>query len=330
LILHRLLRDDKVLTYTLTLAIQSSLSYMNSALTEACEANSKESDGTGNSANHTSLRTFNTLASIFNICLKGLAHLCRDIPGRRCKGQAIYSLVQFFVNALGHLHSMCHQRTVCQASNISNHQDRASDKADYEDTSRTLILISGLTKFLVSILTCSELQKAHLSHIEVLEGMFSALLEEVGGLVSQVIFDEHLSTLRGTKLVSWSDGSTPASINPLALDLKCRHLAIVLERAIGGRSEKDKHSLAAMLAGTKVLGIGAGKKLVLGRARQRLQETLLKGIFGDDGEEFMNTLQMPESEEVWDNEAPRITRDERETFVESVWSTVGWYMMLGD
>ena len=70
--------------------------------------------------------------------------------------------------------------------------------------------------------------------------------------------------------------------------------------------------------------------MVLARARQRLQETLLKGIFGNDGEEFMNALQMPASEEGWDNEAPQVTRDEKEAFVESVWSTVGWDMMLKD
>ncbi len=299
---------------------------MNFAITEACRTNSKEQDGTGNSTNHASPRTFNTVAAIFNICLKGLAHLCRDIPGRRCKGQVIFSLVQFFAKALGHLHDTCFRRTISQASKISNHQDRAS----HEDTSRNLTLISGLTKFLINILTCPDFQKAHLSHIEVLEGMFSALLEEVGGLISQVIFNEHLPTLREPAPVSHSDSNTSSSINNVAVDLKCRHLAIVLKRAIEGRCEKDKYSLAAMLAGTKVLEIGAGKKLVLARARQRLQETLLKGVFGDDGEDFMNALQMPESGEGWDIEAHQIARDAKETFVESVWSTVGWDMMLHD
>lgn len=301
---------------------------MNSAISEASNVNSNEPDKTGESDNHISLRTFNTVAAIFNICLKGLAHLCRDIPGRRCRGQVIFSLVQFFVNALGQLHDTCRRRTVYEAPNISNQKDKGSHRAGYDDTSRTLALISGLTKFLVNILTCPEFQKAHLSHIEVLEGMFSALLEEVGGLISQVIFDEHLSTLRGPAPVSWSDRNTSASVNALAVDLKCQHLASVLKQAMEGRSEKDKHSLAAMLAGTKVLGIGAGKKMVLARARQRLQETLLKGIFGDDGEQFVNALQMPESEEGWDSEATQVSRDEKEAFVESVWSTVGWDMMF--
>jgi hypothetical protein len=314
----------------LTSAIQSSLSYMNSTISEACNINSKELDRTGEKVNRISLRTFNTVAAIFNLCLKGLAHLCRDIPGRRCRGQVIFSLVQFFVNALGHLHNMCLRRTVDQAPNISHHQDKDSHRADYEDTTRTLTLINELTKFLVYVLTCPEFQKAHFSHIEVLEGMFSALLEEVGGLISQVIFDEHLPTLRGPAAVSCSDKYSSASINALAVDLKCQHLASVLKRAMEGRSEKDGKSLAAMLAGTNMLGIGAGKKVVLARARQRLQETLLKGIFGDDGEQFMNALQIPESEEGWDPNAPQVARDEKEAFVESVWSAVGWDMMFND
>jgi hypothetical protein len=303
---------------------------MNYTISEACSINSKEQDRTGQNVIHISVRTFNTVAAIFNICLKGLMHLCRDISGRRCKGQVVFSLVQFFVNTLGHLHNACLRRTVYQEPNISNNQDKDPHRADYEDTNRTLALISGLTKFLVNILTCPEFQKAHLSHIEVLEGMFSALLEEVGELISQVIFDEHLSTLCGPAPVSWSDKNTSASINALAVGLKCQHLASVLKRAMEGRSEKDKHSLASMLAGTKVLGIGAGKKVVLARAKQRLQETLLKGIFGDDGEQFMNALQMPESGEGWDNEPPQVAGDEKEAFVESVWSTVGWDMMLKD
>jgi hypothetical protein len=313
-------------TDILTSAIQSALSYMNSTISEICKINSKEPGPTSDNANHISLRIFNTVAAIFNICLQGLAHLCRDIPGRHCRDQVIFSLVRFFVNALGHLDNTCLRRTVYQAPDISNHQDKDSHRAEYDDTTRTLTLIGGLTKFLVNILTCSEFQKAHLSHIEVLEGMFSALLEEVGRLVSQVIFDEHLSTVRGPAPVSCSDKNTSAT----AVDLKCQHLASVLKRAMEGRSKKDQHSLAAMLAGTKVLGIGAGKKVVLARARQRLQETLLKGIFGDDGEQFMNALQMPECDEGWDNEVPQVARDEKEAFVESVWSSIGWDMLLND
>ena len=296
---------------------------MNSTISETCKIDSKEPDRTGD----ISLRTFNTVAAIFSICLEGLAHLCRDIPGRHCRGQVIFSLVRFFVNSLGHLHNTCLRRTVYQAPDISNHQDKDSHRVGYDNTTRTLTLIGGLTKFLVNILTCSEFQKAHPSHIEVLEGMFSALLEEVGGLVSQVIFDEHLSNVHGPAPVSCSGKDTLASINATAVDLKCRHLASVLKRVMEGRSKKDQYSLAAMLAGTKVLGIGAGKKVVLARARQRLQETLLKGIFGDDGEQFMNALQMPECDECWDNEVPRVARDEKEAFVESVWSSVGWDML---
>jgi hypothetical protein len=160
--------------------------------------------------------------------------------------------------------------------------------------------------------------------------MFSALLEEVGGLISQVTFHEHLSTSRRPGRISCSNRNTSASVNALTVDIKCQHLASVLKRAMEGRSERDGQSLAAMLAGTKVLGIGVGKKVVLARARQRLQETLLKGIFGDDGEQFINALKMPESEEGWDNEALQVARDEKGAFVESVWTTVGWAMLMND
>ena len=65
--------------------------------------------------------------------------------------------------------------------------------------------------------------------------MFSALLEEVGGLVSQVIFDEHLSTLRGPAQSHGRARNTSASINSLAVDLKCQHLAISVEKSHGGQ-----------------------------------------------------------------------------------------------
>jgi hypothetical protein len=303
---------------------------MNSAMSEACNIKSSDSDRAVDNAKHITHRTFNTVAAIFNICLKGLVHLCRDIPGRRCKGQVIFSLVHFFVTTLDHLDNICIQQTVYQAPNTSSHQNIASHGADCEFTTGNPTLISCLTKFLVNILTCPDFQKAHLSHIEVLEGMFSALLEEVGGLISQVTFHEHLSTSRRPGRISCSNRNTSASVNALTVDIKCQHLASVLKRAMEGRSERDGQSLAAMLAGTKVLGIGVGKKVVLARARQRLQETLLKGIFGDDGEQFINALKMPESEEGWDNEALQVARDEKGAFVESVWTTVGWAMLMND
>lgn len=163
--------------------------------------------------------------------------------------------------------------------------------------------------------------------MDVLEGMFSALLEEVGGLMSQAIFNDQLSTSNKPGRITCIDKNASESMNEIAKDLKGRHLVYILKRVLEGRSEKDRQSLAAMLANIKRSGTNVSKEVLLSRAKQRLQETLLKGIFGDDGEEFMSALRMPESGEGWDAEAPPIVPDEGQNFVETVWSTVGWDLL---
>jgi hypothetical protein len=146
--------------------------------------------------------------------------------------------------------------------------------------------------------------------------------------VSQVIFNDRLAPQSRPCRITSVDDNVPESINEIVKDLKCQHLASVLKSVLEGRSEKDKHSLVAMLAGTKVSRMNGGKEALLTRAKHRLQETLLKGIFGDDGEQFIGALQMPESVEGWDAKAPQVERGEGWPFVGTVWSTVGWDLVL--
>jgi hypothetical protein len=101
-----------------------------------------------------------------------------------------------------------------------------------------------------------------------------------------------------------------------------------LKRVLEDISGKERHPLVAMLAGTKVSGVNMGKGVLLTRAKQRLQETLLKGIFGDDGEQFLSALQMPESVESWEVEPSQYDADEGQNFVETVWSAVGWDLVF--
>jgi hypothetical protein len=312
-----------VSTEVLLSAIHSCISQMHDAVGDICNIIELNRNIAG--ADQGIIRPLNTITAIFNICLRGLSHLCRDIKGRRYKGQAIYSIVHFFKANLRRLDTLCAEEAAQRPSNISN-DEPTSINAQFR-TNNTM-LISIYAKFLASLLTCSEIRKTHLCNIEVLEGMYATLLDDLGRVVSQTVFREHVPSSNKPGRI----GSAPEEISApemvLSMEFTGHYLATVLKSAMEGNSDIEKHSLAAMLAGPKFSSMNAGKGQILSRAKQRLQETLLKGIFGHDVEEWRNALKAPEVEDGWDANTPVIPQVQGGTFMESVWSAVGWDLVL--
>jgi hypothetical protein len=261
------------------------------------------------------------------MCMKGLTHLCRDIPGRGSKGQVIYSLVHFFAAGLDRLQELGAEEAVCKVSIVSYNQSSGCNM-NLEPRNGSFVIISRYSKFLAKILSCPDLQKANTSHIEVLEGMLSILLQRTGELLSEVVFSNVVSSSTRPGRIASSTPETPSSLKELAAEITGRRLASILQYALEGRSEKEKVSVAAMLSGTKLSGKHAKETTLLTRARHRLQETLLKGIFGQDGEEFMNALRTPDTVENCATGTPHAFGVRNEGFVESVWSAVGWDLIL--
>ncbi len=329
LLLHQLLRDNAASSDGLISSIQSCLSNMRSTIDDMCRANASESKKDEDDFMHRFYRALNIVAAVFNMSVEGLALLCRDISGRRCKGQVISSLMDFFITVLNHLHICCLQEARLKLSS-TNHDQRQDGHCSLSDQNgMTAALIPGFSNLLVNIMTCPEFDKTHPSHFELLEGMFSVLLEEIGALLSHAVFGEYLSSSSTPGWITSANGNTVNTVEEYAIELKGRYLTSVLKAAMGGQSESYILSLLGMRSGTAVPGTSPGKEVLFTRAKRRLQATLLKGLFGDDCKEFMNALKQPEPGKTPDLKAPQVTPNSSGSFVESVWSVIGWDMVLG-
>ena len=300
---------------------------MNATIKETCAIVSPEIRRNGNAGEAFAVHIFNTTAAAFNICLKGLQHLCRDIPGRRCKGQAIYAFIQFYKTCLDQLDELCVQEASYGEARVRQNENEGLNSQS-NSLHRHSVLNSGYVDFLTKLLKSPELKIEHPFYMEVVEGLFSTLLEVTGGHLSQVIFGERLSLAEISGGIPSIPGDTPCPTRERAAELKGRQLAILLKRATKGRSDEEKQILATMLGGLGDCCTIPSTPKILMRARQRLQETLLRAVFGDDGREFLNALKIPEPVEGWNKESSQVFEGREGTFVEAVWSAVGWDLVL--
>lgn len=280
-----------------------------------------------NSSDVYALRIFKTVAAAFNICLKGLQHLCRDIPGRRCKGQAIYALVYFYKTCLDQLDELCMQEASCEQAQVQQNQNKQLTCQSHEQH-RRCALNSGFVDFLANLLRCPELQIEHPIYMEVVEGLSSTLLETTGSHLSQVIFGERLSTSKRPGGIPSVLENTSSPTMERAAELKGQQLGVLLKRTTEGRSGEEKQILATILGGSGDYCTNLAIPSIFIRARRRLQETLLKAVFGSDGKEFLNELKITESGEGWNKESSQVVGNLEGTFIEAVWSAVGWDLIL--
>jgi hypothetical protein len=274
---------------------------------------------------------FRVVAAVFNMTLKGLAHLCRDITGRRCKGQAVYALVHFFIGALQSLHNLC-QVQVSQRQELQTtiHQDRSYTYGDLEVAARVNTIITKFSEMLYSILTAPEFQRSNTYYSEVIEGLYSGLLDRIGGLVSQAVFEENLATSVRPGCISRSDlNNIPKDTKQnLVVQLEGQSLAYVLKLVISGRGDSKPEDFDSVLCRILDSKTNSRNEVLLTKARSSLQKTLLKGTFGEEGERFKEALRLPEAsaehhEHVTATQYPDHVHD----FVETVWSIVGWETM---
>lgn len=198
-------------------------------------------------------------------------------------------------------------------------------------------LLEARTRFLTAILTSPAYDMEQSTHIDVMEGMLSVFLKRVGELVSTSVFGEEIaaSELAGhISPVPATAGRDEAG--ELATRLEAEQVKRLLRRVTmtshsdepgpNGKRNLSPLHLSDLIKG-RIKHPGVDADAVLGTSRRRLQETLLKGVFGEDGAEFRLALKIPE----WDgeDEEASVEMDDgvNSEFVETVWECVGWDML---
>lgn len=295
-------------------------------------------------------QTFRFASSTVTICLRTLSHLCRDIPGRQpqYKGPVIYQICTVFKRELEQNKKLC-QKAADEAYRIyRDHvpmaQRRVLSSLELHEV-EVPYLISCRSEFLASLFISKELAKTPRPTCfgELLEGLSAELYTKVGTLVSETVFKEQVtkSTLPGRISLTPVDGRAD-EVKALAVAIErdqiLKMLRVIVKRlssTAGKDAELDPADHLAQLISVERLLVGPGNH---GRsfriAKERLQHTLCKAVFGEDNGEFAQTLKDAQWDDDWGDElagrGKEVTvNDEGEDFVQGIWEIVGWDILEG-
>jgi hypothetical protein len=281
--------------------------------------------------------TMQQIRKCYLLCFKALDHLCRDIAGRKCRNSLVYYLVTFFNKSLDRLHDMCIMQAEYEVA-----EDWASEEenARVEDVAgQNYALNYHLSQNLGLILPYVDWKVGQPGHSDVLEGILFSMLDHAGRLVSEAVFGENVAESEAVGRIAVRD-TVETKVTKVAVKLESRHLVLILNGALANSAQKQL--IAEVLAGvstatgnlavTHPLALTCLTGDLLVRAKKRLQATLVKSIVGESqAAEFVDALKLPEApnEEVLPSiEPPQAGEHGPEWLIESVWSLVGWDMVV--
>ena len=296
-------------------------------------------------------QTFRFASSTVTICLRALSHLCRDIPGRQpqYKGPVIYQICTIFKRELDQNTKLC-QKAADEAYQICRDhlpmaQRRVLSGLELHEVD-VPYLASCRSEFLASVFLSKELAKTPrpTCFVELLEGLSAELYTKVGKLISETVFKESVaeSNLPGRLSQIPVDGRAD-EVKALAVAIErdqiLKMLRVVVNRLSTGATKNGaKNGPAdhlAQIISTEKLLVGPGNH---GRsyenAKQKLQQTLCKAVFGEDNGDFAQALKGA----AWDDERGGllaggdkevVVNDDGEEFVQGIWELVGWDILEG-
>lgn len=296
-------------------------------------------------------QTFRFASSTVVICLRALSHLCRDIPGRQpqYKGPVIYQICTIFKRELQQNTKLC-QKVADEAYQICRDhlpmaQRRVLSGLELHEVDAPY-LASCRSEFLASVFLSKELAKTPrpTCFVELLEGLSAELYTKVGNLISETVFME-----------SVAESNIPGRLSQIPIDGRAdevKALAVAIERnqilkmlrivvnRLSTRATKDGvengcGDYLSQLISTERLLAGPGNHgSSFELAKQRLQQTLCKAVFGEDNGEFSQALKGAAWEDEWgellaggDKEV--VINDDGEEFVQAIWELVGWDILEG-
>ncbi|OJD17887.1 hypothetical protein AJ78_02059 [Emergomyces pasteurianus Ep9510] len=267
-------------------------------------------------------------------------------------GVVTYHIIQLFQRTLGNLH----QYVLSKAKEKIAQEKPANKKAKQRykvkgtkapkgpsnqlptDEEFTLDLF---TQFIASMILSLNPVKPQENGL--LEGFLFAILEQVGKTLCLFVFKELYSNpdlrLNPAKLPLPGDFDKkyPArgemAVAQRAAEYEAKHLIWILERAIAftDQFEPPSDQTSGDMISTRGLSLG-----ILQRARIKLQNTLLKGIFGEKEQGFRDSLKIPEkpSYSLPEDFSGRLYAaaeiDPAEWFTQEVWRLVGWDVLLNE
>ena len=278
----------------------------------------------------------------FLYLLKGLDKLTNDAEGAILQGQVVYNIIKLFREALDLIAT---SDSLDNASKAVN-KGRGGAKRTVH-TARTVPYPRDFrmptSRFLVTMAASLNTTKAALSqtaHQHIFEGFMHILLEKVGQGFQLFVFEDGKGENLGgtTPGIGCSGGDIGYEKEMAMLEASAPYLIWILERAI----ILLNRSMERMRAPTDERLEGGGAQMILpskdgrlpthdksnlaGWAKTKLQNTLLKAVFGGDDKVFADSLNEPVDPELdLDSEIAVTTEaDMANWFKQEVWRLVGW------
>lgn len=276
----------------------------------------------------------------YHAILQTISKLARDDQAAGYIGLIVYSIVQSFHTILEELRE--YSFLLARQSLSTGGPTKKKSKARVRN--QTLAQVASqqtqndenldcfgqlLTSMIISLDPTRKEQN------DILEGLLFTLIEHVGQVLCMVVFKDLRSDpglrvdaqelpLPGPLFKAYADG-LGAGIAERAAQLECRHLVWILERALAFVNQYEKRAEAELSAD----GVLQYKPPNLfERAKDQLQKTLLKGVFGTDDSGFGDSLKTPDIPSV--PSLPHPKKDLSEWFSEEIWRLVGWDILLDE
>lgn len=285
--------------------------------------------------------TIRASARAFTSLLVGLARLSEHRQ-TQLAGIVVYECVKMFRTILDGITESAlataklnTQVAGAVSSSAAAGKSRAKAIKHVQDTTSRAI-----AQFLNAVI--SYLDVGDLLHKQLFEGFMFVLLERIGKRLYVCTFDrERSATIEGDISPPENLGSASAGpgkeLEQSALRLEIPNLISMLEKAIShaphhmhdhseavskpakGGSQSSKPNLGPRRPIT-------GAKVALNRhAKERLQQTLINGMFGgDDKDDFLDCLRMPPRLAALPSHPKVEEKDVAEWFKQEVWRLVGW------
>lgn len=293
---------------------------------------------------------FRTLARTFVNLLQGFGKLNKTTESRKYQGQLTYSFVKLFGDTLASLHTVSVIQTQSQARQdirppTDKGQAETTHQSDPKTTNNDTNLYIHLSQLLVTMIAALDLAKPH--HINILEGFFYLLLQRVGKILYTFVFNEEESPILASRNAEQENLQTHGievtrneASKTRAMHVEAKHLIWILERAMSfvhrqqvipppRKPPKSKIKNPSTTITPTLPNRHSAKPTLSEHAKTRLQNTLLKGVFGVDSEEFKNGLKMPTRAEMdLDMDLPTVAEEDvAEWFKGEVWRLVGWEIL---
>ena len=277
---------------------------------------------------------------VHEIILRALTKLGRITADKKCWQRSLYYAVGLFEGSLSELDAMA----IVQAKLVLGHSARKVTRAHSKSNmTMDLALSSDLCKRACQLLSgnamhvLSAIDLDAPCHLDLLEGCMCALLDHISSSLSRAVFTDPDETqgaalFRGVKpprgLCDNTDLQTDTVIQ--AVQIEAPYLVQILERTmhmIDSHQARISSGSAPMFSLSKDGTVT--KSAFVQKIHNKLQNTLLQGVFGDEAGAFADALRRPSKPDVDLAEDVPASPEERtsEWFVREVWLLVGWSIL---